>query len=884
MMIKHILFILAFSITASAQVVLTDWNTNETATTGKTVDGTFTKPKSIAIPSWPTDPSAVPEVTLADDPVIKNNKVVKFVRTTGTSQGNSLSIRWGSSHDTDGDGANGPGTAPTGISLGGGTPRPYVKFSVYSVDKTDFKLKLKFAQGSAPEWSKNVSVTLNTWTDFEVYFDYSNTDVVTGSLDNLVWNTVMDIGFNIDEAASGETFYVKDVSAHTEAHPKKITVSVDPSEYNTANSTTVGMNIVTNASGNWGEAPATERVDGTFSYDFSGVADGTTIEYVWKAYPDDNGVQENLVPAIGGGGLDNALVSKLPTNEALNTDYSNYANRTVVSNGDNYVAQTYIFNSVRVSGQTYTQLTVDTGTAGQNIVMDYSLNDFNQYHGPGTTDNGDGTYTAYVHPDQAFEYKWNNLTLSTAEDLTSCSASGAAINTDNSTYANRVHVAGENKSDTFNACPADPAIALSFDFEEASQADSWSAVADTAGATGTKEHVATGGNPDGALNFGGINDVDGAGKSYQLQYSNGAFDYGDNGKATLTFDLKANGAALNGAALHLQFETPSGLVQDMDIQNDGLNADTWTTYTLSSNGFASGTTGILRINLNMAAGAFTGAGGALLIDNVKVTLSEDDSQPEAEPTDAPTTPPTKDAADVISIYGEAYGTHVGLNNVGWDQGEATEVSFAGNNVLKATFTGAFIGFDLGAESDATEMTHFHMDVWFPADFQAGQTIIPKFSNHNGGGETDAFNYTYAVSDGESGSWVSIDVPLTDFTNARGDGQGVDGRANLKQLLFNASSLPTVYFDNIYLYKDTTASVDDVNSNFNVYPNPIQNTLNVSAGVSVDQVSIFDLTGREVMRATPNASAFSLDVANLNKGLYLVSLKAGDQEMTTKLVK
>ncbi|CAI8159659.1 MAG: Uncharacterised protein [Bacteroidota bacterium] len=100
----------------------------------------------------------------------------------------------------------------------------------------------------------------------------------------------------------------------------------------------------------------------------------------------------------------------------------------------------------------------------------------------------------------------------------------------------------------------------------------------------------------------------------------------------------------------------------------------------------------------------------------------------------------------------------------------------------------------------------------------------------------------------------------------------------------AATLDIVYMDNIYLYKDAAASVDDVNSTFSVYPNPVQNTLNVSAGVSVDQVSIFDLTGREVMRATPNATAFSLDVANLNKGLYLVSLKAGEQELTTKLVK
>lgn len=82
----------------------------------------------------------------------------------------------------------------------------------------------------------------------------------------------------------------------------------------------------------------------------------------------------------------------------------------------------------------------------------------------------------------------------------------------------------------------------------------------------------------------------------------------------------------------------------------------------------------------------------------------------------------------------------------------------------------------------------------------------------------------------------------------------------------------------------TASITDIKTAFSVYPNPVQNTLNVSAAVTVDEVSIFDLTGRQVLRATPNAAAFTLDVADLNKGMYLVSLKSGDQEMTTKLVK
>ena len=94
----------------------------------------------------------------------------------------------------------------------------------------------------------------------------------------------------------------------------------------------------------------------------------------------------------------------------------------------------------------------------------------------------------------------------------------------------------------------------------------------------------------------------------------------------------------------------------------------------------------------------------------------------------------------------------------------------------------------------------------------------------------------------------------------------------------------IYIDNVYFYRAATASINDIDSNVNVYPNPVENTLNVSAAVVIDAVSIFDLTGREVMRAKPNATAFSLNVADLNKGLYLVTVKAGKQELTTKLVK
>jgi len=169
------------------------------------------------------------------------------------------------------------------------------------------------------------------------------------------------------------------------------------------------------------------------------------------------------------------------------------------------------------------------------------------------------------------------------------------------------------------------------------------------------------------------------------------------------------------------------------------------------------------------------------------------------PTDAPPAPPTRDAADVVSIYGEAYGEAIGLNNVPWDDPSAfTEENIASNNVLKVGFGSGFLGTDLGSVADASDMTHFHMDFWISDDFEAGQVFNPKWSNHAGGaGETSAFELTRGIGDGDVQKWVSIDVPITDFST--GDNTQ---RAELAQFLISvASTIDTAYVDNIYFYKD-----------------------------------------------------------------------------------
>ena len=376
------------------------------------------------------------------------------------------------------------------------------------------------------------------------------------------------------------------------------------------------------------------------------------------------------------------------------------------------------------------------------------------------------------------------------------------------------------------------------------------------------------------------------------------------------------------------------------------------------------------------------------------------------PAGAPTTP-TVAAADVISVYSDAYTDIATDYNPGWGQAGTVNTTFDpgdGNNVMlysNFNYQGTIL-----QVTDLTSTNFLHIDIWVAEN----ETRAIKVSLI-GGGET------FVLVPTTPGSWNSVDIPLTSFS-----GNNLSAISQMKfdgQFASDGAAADTairsdIYLDNIYFYNDGstdtggggdtttycetevthfnieaetasaikltivnsgddkitvsgegvnspidllfvgapaaggtsssttitngvasfditwaegampatttfellwsteasggnwmvkpgtgtdalgnidtsnvcgTAGINEVNG-FSVvtYPNPVENTLNVSAGDVVDSVTIFDLTGREVLRATPNAAAFSLDLSNLNKGLYLVTVKAGKQELNTKLVK
>lgn len=72
--------------------------------------------------------------------------------------------------------------------------------------------------------------------------------------------------------------------------------------------------------------------------------------------------------------------------------------------------------------------------------------------------------------------------------------------------------------------------------------------------------------------------------------------------------------------------------------------------------------------------------------------------------------------------------------------------------------------------------------------------------------------------------------------------------------------------------------------FNMFPNPVLNTLNLNAQNNIDAVNIYNMLGQEVLRSTPSATQVQLDMSSLPTGAYIVKVQAGAQLGSYNLIK
>lgn len=258
------------------------------------------------------------------------------------------------------------------------------------------------------------------------------------------------------------------------------------------------------------------------------------------------------------------------------------------------------------------------------------------------------------------------------------------------------------------------------------------------------------------------------------------------------------------------------------------------------------------------------------------TLTVNVSAPLGVPTVAAPTPPARPAADVISVFSNAYTDLPGTDFFpNWGQStQVTEVEIAGDPTKRMANLN-YQGVQFANPIDASQMTFLHIDIWTPNCEQFKVfPIVP--------GQPEQ-SVTIAPT---LNGWTSTDISLSQYSIPLN---------NIIQFKFE--SVPfggtTVYYDNLYFHKNTVSVSGSLSGNQGLiaYPNPAKSELQLNLNGKSQKganYSVVDLTGKVVkngqLAELEKEGKAILNISDLNSGLYLLKVAGQNGVQTIKFVK
>lgn len=228
---------------------------------------------------------------------------------------------------------------------------------------------------------------------------------------------------------------------------------------------------------------------------------------------------------------------------------------------------------------------------------------------------------------------------------------------------------------------------------------------------------------------------------------------------------------------------------ELTFDENTMNTGIWTSIDVPLSSFVNLTT-----TGHLAQLVISGDPNTVWVDNIYFY----NAGPVEPTTAAPT--PSYPSSDVISLFSNAY-TNVTVDtwSATWDDADVTDVTVSGDDVKKYVNL-VFAGIEFTSSTiDASTMTHFSMDIWTPDPTALPAVFKVKLVDFGPDGiwGTDDTEHELFLDAGTTpaigtGSWVTLDIPLTDFVNLTTTG-------HMAQLIISGD-LSTVFVDNVLFHK------------------------------------------------------------------------------------
>lgn len=237
----------------------------------------------------------------------------------------------------------------------------------------------------------------------------------------------------------------------------------------------------------------------------------------------------------------------------------------------------------------------------------------------------------------------------------------------------------------------------------------------------------------------------------------------------------------------------------------------------------------------------------------------------AEPTVAAPAP-TKPAADVISMFSNAY-TNVTVDTwrTSWSAATLTDIKIGTDDVKKYSALD-FVGIETVANQiNISTMDSFEFDVWTPNSTTLKFKLVDFGADGAFGGGDDKEHETVITP--TLNGWNHVSTAISAMT-------GLTSKSNIAQLIFASAPTGTsiIYVDNILFSKKEAVGLASVSKEVvGVFPNPATESVNIVLPASIRAenatITIINQLGQEVMKANLNDATTQLSLQGLNAGLY-----------------
>lgn len=176
---------------------------------------------------------------------------------------------------------------------------------------------------------------------------------------------------------------------------------------------------------------------------------------------------------------------------------------------------------------------------------------------------------------------------------------------------------------------------------------------------------------------------------------------------------------------------------------------------------------------------------------------------------------------------------------------------------------------------------------------------------NGGNSSPDVFYSYTgngqlstITVSLCGSGTNFDTVLRSFTDCAFNNEitNDDFCGTQSELEFPSYDLETTYilvegagtasgdFELEITCEPVLGQEDRIFANLNLFPNPVDDRFVISNNELISEVIIYNFTGQEIMRLSPNATAVDISTSTLARGMYFASVQVANQSRTLKFVK